>query len=178
MAGAYPVTLKRAFLGTWVGGLVLFAIVIALGMPLVLTEVPGGILDHQAARSAKEVDRIQSAWQEAGLWNRAVLAMAGDLVFIGVYGVGCVLGGLYFRHASTRWIQVAGSIALASGVVFLLTDYAETISQIVQLLQFQGDDGLAGLAATVRPWKVAAWIVASVAILTSLLGEWRRSRSA
>ncbi|NNC52706.1 MAG: hypothetical protein HKO08_06680, partial [Erythrobacter sp.] len=61
-------SLRRAFLWTWAGGLVLFAIVIAIGMPLVLTEVPGGILDHQAVGTAAEVDRIQSAWRAAGLW--------------------------------------------------------------------------------------------------------------
>lgn len=171
-------SLRRAFLWGWVGGLVLFAIVIAVGMPLVLSEVPGGILDHQAAASAAEVDRIQAAWRLAGLWNQAAIAMLGDLLFIGVYGLGCVLGGMYFRRSQTRWIKLAGTIAIASGALFLITDYAETISQIIQLWRFKGDDGLAGLAATVRPWKVAAWIVATVAIVASLLGEWRTRRSA
>lgn len=170
--------LRRAFLWTWVGGLVLFAIVIVLGMPLVLTEVPGGILDHQAAGTAAEVDRIQSAWRAAGLWNQATLAMMGDLLFIGVYGIGCVLGGLYFRRSAQGWMTVAGSIALASGAVFLLTDYAETISQIVQLWRFEGDDGLAGLAATVRPWKIGSWILATLTIIACLLGGWKARRSA
>lgn len=171
-------TLRRAFLWFWVGGLVLFAIVIALGMPLVLTEVPGGILDHQAAGTAAEVDRIQAAWRSAGLWNQAAIAMAGDLVFIGVYGVGCVLGGRYFRREVSGWLRHCGSAALIAGIAFLATDYAETISQFIQLVSFEGDDGLAGLAATVRPIKVASWIVATLAILAALLGGWRQRRSA
>lgn len=171
-------TLRRAFLWFWVGGLVLFAIVIALGMPLVLTEVPGGILDHQAAGTAAEVDRIQAAWRSAGLWNQAAIAMAGDLVFIGVYGVGCVLGGRYFRREASGWLRHCGSVALIIGIVFFATDYAETISQFIQLMSFEGDDGLAGLAATVRPIKVASWIVATLAILAALLGGWRQRRSA
>ncbi|QZD95230.1 hypothetical protein [Qipengyuania gelatinilytica] len=171
-------SLRRAFIWTWVGGLVLFAIVIALGMPLVLTQVPGGILDHQAAATGAEVDRIQSAWRSAGLWNQAALAMMGDLLFIGIYGIGCVLGGLYFRRSAQRWIAFAGTVALASGAVFLVTDYAETISQIVQLWRFEGDDGLAGLAATVRPWKIASWILATLAIIACLMGEWKARRSA
>lgn len=171
-------SLKRAFLWSWIGGLVLFAIVIALGMPLVLTEVPGGILDHQAAATAAEVDRIQAAWRSAGLWNQAAIAMAGDLVFIGVYGIGCVLGGLWFFLSTNQTLRILGIVGLLSGATFLLTDYAETISQFIQLWRFEGDDDLAGLAATVRPIKVAAWIVATLAILIALLLEWRSRRTA
>ena len=170
--------LRRAFLWCWVGGLVLFAIVIALGLPLVLTEVPGGILDHQAAASAAEVDRIQSAWRSAGLWNQAAIAMAGDLVFIGVYGIGCVLGGLWYFLSANRSLRPFGIVAMLAGSTFLLTDYAETISQFIQLWHFEGDDELAGLAAMVRPVKVAAWIVATLAIVLAFLFERRARRSA
>lgn len=168
-------TLRRAFLWFWVGGLVLFAIVIALGMPLVQTEVPGGILDHQAAGTAAEIDRIQAVWRSAGLWTQAAIAMAGDLVFIGVYGIGCVLGGLYFRR---RGRVRLGTIAAATGAIFLLTDYAETIAQFIQLMTFEGDDTLAGLAATVRPVKVVCWVVATLALVVGLGNEWRQRRSA
>ena len=170
-------TLRRAFLWFWVGGLVLFAGVIALGMPLVLTEVPGGILDHQAAGSAAEVDRIQSAWQAAGLSNQASIAMFGDLVFIGIYGLGCVLGGLYFRRSEVSWMRAAGSMALIAGAVFLITDYIETIAQFIQLQKFAGDDTLAELAATVRPAKMLSWVMGTVSILVALLGEWRGGRA-
>ena len=162
-------TLRRAFLWFWVGGLVLFAGVIALGLPLVLTAVPGGILDHQAAATAAEVDRIQAAWRQAGLWNQAVVAMAADLVFIGVYGVGCVLGGLYYRSAEQGWARAMGTTALVAGAIFLGTDYAETISQIIQLWQFRGEDSLAGLAAQVRPIKMTAFVVATLSLIVLLV---------
>ena len=80
--------LYRSFLWLWIGGLVLFAIVIALSLPLILTNVPGGIADHQSAGTAQAVNDIQTAWKQAGLTGQARLAMLADLVFIGVYGVG------------------------------------------------------------------------------------------
>lgn len=171
-------TLKRAFLWTWIGGLVMFAIVIALSLPLVLTEVPGGIGDHQAAGTAAEVDRIQTAWRKAGLWSQANLAMMADLVFIGVYGVGCMLGGRHFMASPVSRVRSLGAIALVAGFVFLVTDYAETVSQIIQLSRLAGDDGLAWLAATVRPTKMAAWIVATLAILLALALDRKSRRTA
>ncbi|QPD00239.1 hypothetical protein [Qipengyuania soli] len=171
-------TLKRAFLWTWIGGLVLFAIVIALSLPLVLTEVPGGIADHQAAATAAEVDRIQNAWRLAGLWNQAAIAMIGDLVLIGVYGVGCMLGGRHFMTSSTSRVRSLGMVSLMAGFLFLATDYTETVAQFVQLVQFEGDDVLAGLAATVRPIKMAAWIIATLAILLALALDRKSRRTA
>lgn len=171
-------TLKRAFLWTWIGGLVLFAIVIGLSLPLILTEVPGGIGDHQAAATAAEVDRIQVAWRMAGLWNQAAIAMIGDLVFIGVYGVGCMLGGRHFMTSAAPRVRTLGMVALFAGFSFLVTDYTETVAQFVQLVQFAGDDVLAGIAATVRPIKMAAWIIATLAILLAFAVERKSRRSA
>ncbi|WP_324827170.1 hypothetical protein [Qipengyuania zhejiangensis] len=162
-------TLQRAFLWAWIGGLVLFAVVIAISMPLVLTAVPNGIMDHQAAGTAAEVNRIQAAWSSAGLIDHAAIAMAGDLLFIGVYGAGCVMGGIWLRQHHDRRVRLLGTTALIAGITFLVTDYAETISQIVQLVRFSGDDTLAGVAAKVRPIKVAAWIAATLAIALALL---------
>ena len=171
-------TLKRAFLWTWIGGLVLFAIVIALSLPLILTAVPGGIGDHQAAGSAAEVDRIQMAWRMAGLWNQAAIAMIADLVFIGVYGVGCMLGGRYFMTSSTSRVRMLGLTALFTGFTFLATDYIETVCQFIQLVGFEGDDLLAGLAAAVRPVKMAAWILATLAIAIALIMAHKSDRTA
>lgn len=162
-------TLHRAFLWLWIGGLVLFAIVIALGLPLGITEVPGGILDHQAAGTAAEVDRIQRAWADAGLLGQARLAMMGDLVFIGVYGAGSVLGGLWFNRVGTGRVRTLGLLVALAGAVFLVTDYLETVSQLIQLWRFEGSDTLAGLAATVRPIKILAWLVSFFGVLLALL---------
>lgn len=148
-------TLHRAFLALWIGGLVAFAIVIMLSLPLILTDVPGGIADHEKAATAQEAWRIQLAWASAGLTGAARLAMIADLVFIGIYGIGSLLGGMWLRREG---IGVVCSLVVIAAITFLLTDYAETIAQLVQLMQGQGDDALAQLAATMRPVKMAAWV--------------------
>lgn len=171
-------TLRRAFLSTWLAGLVLFAIVIALSLPLAIPCVPGGIMDHQAAGTAAEVDRIQRAWRLAGLWNRATIAMIGDLVFIGIYGAGSVLAGLHFRRAPTAGLRLLGKGIVAAGVLFLVSDYAETVSELIQLIRFEGDDGLATLAATVRPVKLVVWVATLMGVIAALVGQhWLSARA-
>ena len=159
--------LRTAFLTFWVLGLVLFAVTIFLGRPLAISAVPGGVLDHQAAGAAAEVDRIQREWRLAGLMNRAAVAMISDMVFIGVYGAGSVLGGLYFLRSGAGVIRWIGWAVLLAGAAFLATDYIETISQFSQLMRFEGDDAKAALAAAVRPIKVAAWIATFTGILAA-----------
>jgi len=113
---------KRAFLAWWLGGLAIFAFALWLHAPLAIEAVPGGILDHQAAPDAATVNSIQTAWRREGLWNQAAIAMIADLVFIGVYSVGSILGGMYFRAhaggpvAALGWIAtfLALTIALAT----------------------------------------------------------------
>ena len=158
-------------MSVWLAGLAAFAITIALGAPLAIDGVPEGILDHQAAGSAAEVNRIQGLWQTAGLTSTARNAMIADLVFIGVFGTGCVLGGLYYRRAQVRWLASVGYAALISGTLFVATDYAETIAQFIQLLAREGDDSLAQFAAFCQPIKVISFIIAFVSILAALVAE-------
>ena len=165
---------RKTFLTTWIGGLIAFAIVIAVGLPLGITAVPGGILDHQAAGSAATVNTIHAAWKEAGVFGTARTAMIGDLIFIGIYGVGSVLGGLYFRNTIGGSLRTMGTLILAAGVVFVFTDYGETISQLVQVLNDGGSDTLAGIAATLRPFKIVAWLITFFGISVALLIEWRQ----
>ncbi len=155
----------------WVSGLIAFAIVIYLHIPLAIEAVPGGISDHQAAPDAKTVDAIQNAWRREGVSNQAAIAMIGDLIFIGIYGVGCVLVGMYYRAQGHGLLRMLGWVALSSGIVFLATDYGETICQFIQLMQQAGDDDLAGLASTVRPIKIAACVISFFAVLTALIVE-------
>ena len=171
-------SLYRAFLWLWIGGLILFAILIMLGLPLGVTEVPGGILDHQAAGSAAEVDRIQHVWRSAGLWNQAAIAMIGDLIFIGIYGLGSLLGGLHFRRSTMRPVSILGVLISIAAVTFVITDYAETIAQFIQLTRFEGDDGLASLAASVRPVKIASWLVTFFGIIACLVIRRKARRTA
>jgi len=162
---------KKTFLIWWLGGLAAFAVSTTIHSGLAIAAVPGGILDHQAAPDAASVDAIQNAWEAAGLYGRARLAMITDLIFIGIYGVGCVLGGLYYRAQSGRVLALLGWVAAAMGVVFLFTDYVETILQFIQLLSFEGSDAMAGITSLMGPSKVASFLVAAGALLIALIWE-------
>ena len=162
---------KRAFLIWFLGGLGAFAVAIILHIPLAIDSVPGGIADHQSAPDAATVDRIHAAWLSAEVYAQAHWAMIADLIFIGIYGMGCVLGGLYYRANSMAALRILGWVALASGVVFLLTDYGETIAQFIQLVQQRGSDSLAAFASTLRPIKMATWSSAFLVIVAALIIE-------
>ncbi|MFZ1743139.1 MAG: hypothetical protein WAT93_09810 [Pontixanthobacter sp.] len=168
---------KKTFLLWWIGGLIAFVIVIAMHAPLVLTQVPGGIGDHQAAATAAEVDRIQSAWSNAGLQGTAARAMLGDLVFISIYGFGCLLGGLYFRKVGAGMLRHLGLAIAISGIAFTVSDYGETTAQFLQLMANKGSDGLAGFAATMLPIKTAAWICTFVGMLAAFVIRRKQQRA-
>lgn len=169
---------KRTAVMWWVGGLIAFAITIYLHVPLATLAVPGGMAEHQSAPDAATVDAIQQAWQNDGLLNTAKIAMIMDLIFIGIFGIGCVLAGLHYRARDGSVLRALGWIALASGVVFLVTDYGETIAQFIQLMQFAGDDDLAAFASTVRPIKTVAWIGGFLIVLITLFADRFSSRAA
>ena len=162
------VVTKHLFLSVWLAGLAIFAVSLFLHAPLAIEAVPGGILDHQAAPDAASVDRIQSAWKEAGLLTQARTAMISDLVFIGVYGVGCVLGGLYFARQTGMVRRALGWAALLAGIVFLVSDYAETLVQVTQLTRFRGDDALAGFASSMGAAKVLSFLLAFGVLVIAL----------
>ena len=162
---------KRIFLIWWGGGLVVFAIALWLHAPLSTGLVKDGILAHQSAATAENVDLIQHSWRMEGLWNQAAIAMIADLIFIGIYGVGCVLAGLYYRANSQSALRILGWIVLVAGIIFLITDYGETIAQFIQLMRFAGDDRLAAIAASLQPIKIAAWIGTFLPIIAALIVE-------
>ncbi len=159
----------RRFWLFWIGGILAFGVTIILGLPLNIPEVPGGILDHQAAATASEVDRIQRAWANAGQAGQARIAMISDLCFIGIFGIGSFLGGLKLSRLGVGLLRFIGIVAVISAVLFVVTDYTETISQFIQLSAMRGDDSLAGLAATVRPIKIVAFLVTFFAVLLGLI---------
>ncbi|WP_114520158.1 hypothetical protein [Altererythrobacter sp. ZODW24] len=160
----------------WLIGLASFAVTLALHAPLILTAVPNGILDHQAAGTAVEVDRIQAAWKMGGVSNEAAIAMISDLIFIVIYGVASLFAGLYFRRAGGQGLRTLGTLVSIAAVTFLLTDLAETTVQLIQLANFRGTDDLAGLAATVRPVKMVAWIATFVGVIAGLLIDYRAAK--
>ena len=162
----------------WLWGLVAFAIVIVLSMAVMHPEsVTLGIAEHQAAGSAARVDEIQGQWREGGVRTLAIIAMLGDLVFIGIYGWGSWLAGRSFM-AMRGAARMLGMLIAISAITFLVTDYTETILQVVQLLSEQGSDWMAAVAATARPVKIVAWIATFGGVLMALAVRRFGSRSA
>lgn len=156
----------------WLWGLVAFAVVIGLSAAITSpASVTFGITDHQAAGTAARVNEIQGQWATGGVRTLAIVSMLGDLVFIGIYGWGSWLAGRSFMRLGGALGLLGGVIAVAA-LVFLLTDYCETLLQIVQLVGNEGSDTLAGIAATVQPVKIIAWIVTFFGILLAL--GWHR----
>ena len=168
----------RAYLWWWLTGLAAFAIAIFLHSPLAIEAVPGGILDHQSAGTAEAVNAIQASWVEAGVYQRAVIAMASDIIFILIYGLGCVMAGQHFRSEGAGPVRVLGWVAMLGGVVFLVSDLGETASQMVQLTTLKGDDTLATLASGLRPIKVNAFIASTLAVLAGLVMQRFSAKSA
>ena len=170
-------TLERKFWLFWIGGLVLFALARIPHAPLAIDAVPGGILDHQAAGSAAVVDQIQAAWRVAGLRDTAIFAMCHDLVFIGIYGMGSYWGGrLFMADASRAKLVLLGKIIAQTAIVFLVTDYVETVLQLIQLLQERGINWMATTAAVMQPIKIAAWVITFVGTISALIAR-RMTRS-
>ncbi|MBO6768909.1 MAG: hypothetical protein JJ901_11500, partial [Erythrobacter sp.] len=106
----------------WLWGLLAFVIVIALSMAVTHPEsVTLGIAKHQAAGSAARVDEIQDQWREGGVRTLAIIAMLGDLVFIGIYGWGSWLAGRSFM-AMRGSARMLGILIAISAIIFLVTD--------------------------------------------------------
>jgi len=153
----------------WLGGILLFAVMVALNPSITVAGVPQGIGDHQAAATAVRVNEIHSAWQSAGVLDIAKFGMAIDLLFIGIYAFGAFIGGMLFRAMPSAAMRRLGSVIVVAAVIFCIADYAETISQFVQIMQAQGSDNLAGIAAFVQPIKMIAFLTTFVGILAGLL---------
>lgn len=161
-------TAQKADIRLWLWGLLAFAIVIGLSLGITAPEdVTLGIAEHQAAGSAARVDEIQAQWREGGVRTLAIVAMLGDLVFIGIYGWGSWRAGRSFM-AGTGSVSMLGLLVAISALIFLVTDYTETVLQVIQLLQDKGSDAMAAVAATVRPIKILSWIVTFGGVLMAL----------
>ncbi len=159
-------SLRKAFMMFWLGGLVVFILAIGLGLAIVADGGPG-ILDHQSAGTAKAVNAIHAAWETVGQTSLAKAAMMADLVFIGLFGLGSVLGGWYYWRTGSGAVAVFGMLALCAALLFIATDYAETGAQFIQLMRDRGGDRLAGLAATMQPIKQAAFVFMFAGIIAA-----------
>lgn len=169
---------RRRFLLLWIGGLVAFIVALVLHLPLTLETVPEGIVDHQTAATAARVDYIHQQWAEAGVYRNAFTAMISDLGFILLYGVGSLLGGLYFRAADHRTLRQIGWALIVSAIVFLASDLTETVLQLQQVMAGKGDDSKAGIAAAMLYPKLISWIACFILPLNGLIIEWNERRKA
>ncbi|WP_339690608.1 hypothetical protein [uncultured Parasphingorhabdus sp.] len=168
----------RNFWIFWGGGLAIFAYLIMSNGALETIVAPNGILDHQSAATAERVNAIQQSWAESGALELARWGMIGDLVFITLYMSGGIIGGrLIWQRASSPTLKKVGLLCVLSYFVFGLTDYVETVSQLIQLVNERGSDILAGTAALAKPVKVIAWIVGTVAMIGALIWRWRETRA-
>lgn len=168
---------RRRFLMFWIGGLVAFVIALSLHLPLTIEAVPEGIVDHQTATTAARVDAIQQAWAEAGVYRDAYTAMLSDFGFILLYGIGSLLGGLYFLRTGQGTLRWIGWALTASAVVFLASDLTETTMQIQQLAAGEGDDAKAHLAAAMHYPKLISWIACFILPLNGLIIERSQHRA-
>lgn len=168
----------RNFWIFWGGGMALFLYLIYSGAVLETSVAPNGILDHQAAGRGERVDAIQQSWADAGVLDIARWGMIGDLIFITLYMSGGIIGGrLIWQRANSPTLKKVGLLCVLSYFIFGLTDYIETICQLIQLVREQGSDIFAATAAIVRPFKIIAWLVGTPAMIIALLWRWRETRT-
>ncbi len=160
---------EKNFWRFWLGGLLLFAVMIALNPWLSNDVASGGIGSHQSATSAVKIDAIQQQWRADGLLWLARLSMAIDLFFIGIYGFGAWLGGRLFCAESAPLLRRLGVAASIAAPLFVFTDYAETIAQFIQIMQFKGSDSLTWIASHARPLKMLSFLVSFAALLAAIL---------
>ncbi len=168
----------RNFWIFWLGGLAVFIGMVVTSGPLINHVALGGILDHQSAGTAERVNAIQQSWAELGLTGHAKWSMIADLIFIGLYTSGGIMGGrLLWQEARSPSLKKLGLFMVLIYFLFGLTDYVETICQLVQLVNEQGSDILAGTAAMAKPVKSVAWVIATVGMIVALLWRWRETRA-
>ncbi|WP_323800657.1 hypothetical protein [Parasphingorhabdus sp.] len=168
----------RNFWIFWGGGLTLFLYLVISGGALETITAPNGILDHQSAATGERVNAIQQSWADAGVMDLARWGMIADLVFISLYMSGGIIGGrLIWQRAKSPTLKKLGLLSVLAYFVFGLSDYLETVCQLVQLIREQGSDILAGTAALARPVKIVTWIIGTAAMIVALLWRWRESRA-
>lgn len=149
----------------WLIGVGVFLVVIAVSSLIEQSGATFGIVDHQSAGSAERVNEIQAQWHEQGVHGHAIAAMAFDLGWIWIYALGSFVAGRGFATKHQGILGTIGLLICGAAVVFAITDYAETISQFIQLLRESGSDTLAGVAAVMQPIKMLAFVVTFLGVV-------------
>ena len=165
---------ERRFWTFWLSGILLLAAQIVMNVWLVTEAVPLGISDHQAAGTAARVDIIHASWVASDVMDLAIYSMELDLLFIAVYAWGAFAGGRMFAASSLPMLTRLGKIIIVAAVGFAITDYAETLSQLIQAAFTGGHDMLSGVAATARPIKLILFLVTFFGVLIGLaIRSWK-----
>ncbi len=152
----------------WLIGLGIFVVVIALGVWL-RSASAYGIVDHQLAGTAQQVDIVQAGWRADGVRWLAMLSMVVDLIFIGVYSLGAWIAGRGFSSIYNHLIRVFGWIIAFAAALFAFTDYVETGLQFAQLVREQGVGWMAQTAAAMQTVKVASFLTSLLGIIAVLI---------
>jgi 1,4-dihydroxy-2-naphthoate octaprenyltransferase len=159
---------ERTFWTYWLSGLLLLVTMAVMNIFLSLPSSPLGIIDHQTAGTGARVDDIQFGWKAGGVLTLARISIALDLVFIAVYSRGAYLGGRVMRQETSPMLRRLGTLVMIAAALYPILDYTETLSQFAQVISFKGSDVLAGIAATVRPFKSVDFLVTLIGLLTAL----------
>ncbi|RRQ52074.1 hypothetical protein [Sphingorhabdus wooponensis] len=169
---------EKRFWAFWLLGILLLAAQIVMNVWLVTDATPLGMSDHQAAGNAARVDYIHAAWAASGVMDLAIYSMELDLIFIGIYAWGAFAGGRMFAAVPHPMLARLGKVIMVAAIGFAITDYAETISQLIQAAFTGGHELLSSVAATARPIKTILFLVTFFGVLVGLAIRSWKSRAA
>lgn len=167
----------KNFIRFWLFGIALLLIMIFGNLLLITDASPRAISDHQSAGTAIRIDEIQWAWQTAEVIVYAKISMLIDLIFIGIYSLGALCGGILLRYDERTFIKRIGALVIAAAIIFCVTDYLETIAQVIQLFTMQGSDRLAAAAAAVGPAKSIAFLITLLGLIGTILWDKFRKKA-
>ncbi len=161
----------KNFIRLWLLGILLL-IAMIFGNLLLITDIsPMAMSDHQSAGSAARIDEIQWAWAAANLILYAKISMVIDLFFIAIYSLGAICGGILLRYDARLFVRRIGALVIAAATIFFVTDYIETIAQIIQLFSMHGSDALSSAAAAVGSAKNIAFLITFLGLVGTILWD-------
>jgi len=165
---------KSNFMRFWISGII-FAISIILANFVLFTDVaPLGVINHQSAGTAVQIDAIQESWKAANRLGFAKFLMIADLFFIAIYFTGAFSGGLLMLGDESAMIRRLGLIVILGALMFFVFDYLETIPEAIQLFNMQGEDELAALSRAAQIPKVVGMLLTLVGLTIKVKTDKRR----
>jgi len=142
---------------------------------LVTVVTPLGVVNHQAAGTAAQIDAVQDSWKAANRLGFAKFLMIADFFFIAIYFTGAFLGGLLMLGDENVTIRRLGIIVILGALMFFVFDYLdESIPEAIQLFNMQGEDKLAALSRSAQMPKVVGMLLTLVGLLTKVRTDKRR----